>query len=62
MATDGDGGDLHSIEWHQHSLLAIRQEPGGVRLVRARLNTRGTHAGFVCTIESRLRHPKRFMM
>lgn len=42
MPTDGGGGDLHSIEWHQNSLLAIRQEPGGARVVRARLNTRGT--------------------
>ena len=42
LPTDGDGGDLHSIEWHQNSLLAIRQEPSGARVVRARLNTRGT--------------------
>jgi hypothetical protein len=36
-----DATGLHSLAWHENSLLAIRQEGSGARVVRVRLNARG---------------------
>jgi hypothetical protein len=46
-----DVSDLHSPAWHSGSVLAIQRHAGGARVVRVRLNTRGTAVTGVDVIE-----------
>jgi hypothetical protein len=47
-----DASDLHSLAWHNGSLLAIQRHSGGSHVVRLRFNARGTTVTAIDRLES----------